>query len=399
MPNKSKKGKGEAYLPEPDLVCFRKRLLDWYRQEGRRLPWRQTRDPYRIWVSEVMLQQTQVATVLPYYRRFIKVLPTVQALARVPLQRVLKLWEGLGYYARARNLHRAAQQVVKEWKGKFSPDLSLLQTLPGVGRSTAGAIASFAFGKRAPILDGNLRRVFSRLLVIETSRKNHTVQQQLWDFSERILPRDNVAELNQALMDLGATICTPRSPSCLLCPVRDLCHAFRLGIQGRIPLTTRRKALPHCHMMVAIIQRGQQILIIKRAEQGLLGGLWGLPEVPIANPNDIQEARQALMDQWGVEVKMNQIMQPVGHTFTHLRMTYHPIVCHYISGSPQRATICRWVSFRQISNFPFPTAILKIFRSWENSLTPFREASYPEFKEPVSLAAEPTEHLTPVSPK
>jgi len=404
LPNKSKKGKGAAYLPEPDLACFRKRLLDWYHREGRRLPWRQTRDPYRIWVSEVMLQQTQVATVLPYYRRFIKVLPTVQALARAPLQRVLKLWEGLGYYARARNLHRAARQVVKEWKGKLSPDLTLLQRLPGVGRSTAGAIASFAFGKRAPILDGNLRRVFSRLLAIETSGKGHAVQQHLWDFSERILPRDNVAELNQALMDLGATICTPKKPSCLLCPVRDVCHAFRLGIQERIPLTTRRKALPHYHMAVAIIQRGQQVLIVKRAEKGLLGGLWGLAEVPIAhppiaNPNDIQETKQALMDLWGIDVKMAQIMRPVDHTFTHLRMTYHPIVCHYISGSPQRTTICRWVSFQQLSDFPFPAAILKILRSWGSSLTRLREASYPEFIEPASLAAEPVEHLTPASPK
>ncbi len=399
MLNKSKKGKGAAYLPEPDLACYRKRLLDWYHREGRKLPWRQTRDPYRIWVSEVMLQQTQVATVLPYYQRFIKALPTVQALARAPLQRVLKLWEGLGYYARARNLHRAAQQVVKEWKGKFSPDPTLLQTLPGVGRSTAGAIASFAFGKRAAILDGNLQRVFSRLLAIETSGKSHAVQQQLWGFSERILPRDNVAELNQALMDLGATICTPKKPSCLLCPVHDLCHAFRLGIQERIPLTTRRKALPHRHMVVAIIQREQQVLIIKRAEQGLLGGLWGLTEVPIANPNDIQEARQALMDLWGIEVTVTQIMQPVDHTFTHLRMTYYPIVCHYVSGTPQRATICRWVSFQQLAEFPFPAAILKILRSWGSSLTQLREASYPELIEPVSLAAESADHLTPASPK
>jgi A/G-specific adenine glycosylase len=345
-----------------------------------------------------MLQQTQVATVLPYYRRFIKVLPTVQALARTPLQRVLKLWEGLGYYARARNLHRAARQVVKEWKGKLPSDPALLQTLPGVGRSTAGAIASFAFGKRAPILDGNLRRVFSRLLAIETSGKDPAVQQHLWDFSERILPRDNGAELNQALMDLGATLCTPRKPSCLLCPVREVCHGFRLGIQERIPLTTRRKALPHHHRVAAIIQRGQQVLIVKRAERGLLGGLWGLAEAPVARPpvarsDDIHEAERALMDLWGIEVKMAQIMRPVDHTFTHLRITYYPIVCHYVSGSPQRTTVCRWVSSGQLSDFPFPAAILKILRSWESGLTRLREASYPEFIEPASLAAEPVESI------
>ena len=350
-----------------------------------------------------MLQQTQVATVLPYYRRFIKALPTAQALARAPLQRVLKLWEGLGYYARARNLRRAAQQVVKEWKGKFPPDPVLLQTLPGVGRSTAGAIVSLAFGKRAPILDGNLRRVFSRLLAIEAPVGSHAVQQQLWGFSERSLPRDHVAEMNQALMDLGATICTPKKPSCLICPVRDLCQAFRLGIQERIPLTTRRKAPTHRHMISAIILRGHQVLIIKRAEQGLLGGLWGFPEIPIVDPNDIHQSSQALLDLWGIEVKINQIMQPVDHTFTHLRMTYHPVVYHYISGTPQRGTICRWALFQELPDFPFPAATLKIFRSLEAVLpktsgnkTPsrFREASYPEIIEPVSLAAEATDHLT-----
>jgi A/G-specific adenine glycosylase len=398
--NKSKKGKGTADLPEPDLACFRKKLLDWYRREGRRLPWRQTHNPYRIWVSEVMLQQTQVATVLPYYRRFIKTLPTVQTLARAPLQQVLKLWEGLGYYARARNLHRAARQVIREWKGKFPSDPTLLQTLPGVGRSTAGAIASLAFKKRAAILDGNLRRVFCRLLAIEASGNSPVIQEQLWDFSERILPRDNAAELNQALMDLGATICAPKKPSCLLCPVRDLCHAFRLGIQERIPLTARRKALPHYHRVVAIIQRGPQVLIIKRAEQGLLGGLWGLAEAPMANPlDDVQQAKRALMDLWGIEVKILQTMRPVEHTFTHLRTTYHPIVCQYASGSPQRTTIYRWVSFQQLSDFPFPAATLKILRLWKRGWTELRETSYSESMGPASLAAEPVEYLTPASPK
>jgi A/G-specific adenine glycosylase len=352
-----------------------------------------------------MLQQTQVTTVLPYYQRFTRALPTVKALAHAPLQRVLKLWEGLGYYARARNLHRAAQQVVKQWRGKFPADPDLLQTLPGVGRSTAGAIVSLAFGKRSPILDGNLRRVFARFLAIETPLNSPPVLQQLWSFSAQILPRDHVADFNQALMDLGATICTPKRPSCLLCPVCDLCQAYRIGIQDRIPISPRRKALPHRRVSIAIILRGNQILITKRAEQGLLGGLWGLPEVPITKHNSPQEAKQALLDLWGVEVKIAQTLKPLDHTFSHFKMTYYPLIGHYISGTPKARSICRWVSPQNLPGFPFSAATLRIFRMWKSTQHPYSEsfASSPDknlrpgpFIEPASLAAEESHDLTPV---
>jgi len=337
-----------------------------------------------------MLQQTQVATVLPYYQRFLKAFPTVKALAHAPLQRVLKLWEGLGYYARARNLHRAAQQAAKEWKGKLPADPDLLQTLPGVGRSTAGAIASLAFGKRAPILDGNLRRVFARLLAIETPLNSLSVLQQLWGFSEQILPRDRVADFNQALMDLGGTICAPRKPSCLLCPVHDLCQAYRIGIQGRIPVSPGRKALPHRRVAVAMILRDNQILITKRAEQGLLGGLWGLPEVPISKQNNLQETKQALLDLWGIEVKIAQAIKPLDHTFTHFKMTYYPLVCHYISGTPKARTICRWAAPQDLSNFPFSAATLRILAHLPTFAQVDRGPA-----EHISIAAEEPHHLTP----
>ncbi|MGH7273350.1 MAG: A/G-specific adenine glycosylase, partial [Nitrospiria bacterium] len=340
---------------------------------------------YSIWVSEVMLQQTQVATVLPYYQRFVEALPSVGTLAHAPLQRVLKLWEGLGYYARARNLHRAAQQVIKRWNGKLPSDPALLQTLPGVGRSTAGAIASLAFGKRAPILDGNLRRLFTRILAIESPLDSPSVQQQLWAFSERILPKEKVAQFNQALMDLGATVCTPKQPDCLLCPVRDLCQAFHRGIQARIPISTHRKELPHRHMVVAIIFRDGRLLITKRAEEGLLGGLWGLPEVPIGNSNKHPQAKQGLLDLWGVGVNNIQSLKPLDHTFTHFRMTYHPMLCRYVSGTLGGAVVFRWVSPQELSEFPFSSAMRKIL-----ARLPSLEHSYQEPAEQHSLAAEYT---------
>jgi A/G-specific adenine glycosylase len=352
-----------------------------------------------------MLQQTQVATVLPYYQRFTKTFPTVRALAHAPLQRVLKLWEGLGYYARARNLHRAARQVVREWKGKLSANPDQLQTLPGIGRSTAGAIASLAFGKRAPILDGNLRRFFARLLAIQTPLNSPAALRQLWSFSEQILPRDRVGDFNQALMDLGATICTPRKPSCLLCPVCDLCQAYRIELQERIPISPRQKTLPHRHVAVAMILRDNQTLITKRPEQGLLGGLWGLPEIPVSKQNSLLEARQSLLDLWGIEVMITQAIKPLNHTFTHFKMTYYPLICHYVSGTPKARTVFRWVSHQDLSDFPFSAATLRVFRLWESMQLsqshPFHPASRGKLpigslNEQTSLAAEDSHDLTPI---
>lgn len=330
-----------------------------------------------------MLQQTQVATVLPYYQRFIKAFPTVQTLARAPLQKVLKLWEGLGYYARARNLHKAARRVVRDWNGRLPSEIDLLQTLPGIGRSTAGAIASLAFGRRAPILDGNLRRVFARIQAIQTPINAPSVLKHLWGFSERILPRQNVDDFNQALMDLGATLCTPKKPSCVLCPVQDFCQAFRLGIQTEIPLSQQRKPLSRRHTAVAIVVRGNQVLITKRAERGLLGGLWGFPEVPISHANDFLWIKRRMKDLWGLEVKITLALEALDHTFTHLRMTYHPFLCHYVSGIPNHTPTCRWVLPDDFANYPFSSATHGIL-----SQLPGLVNSYSESTEPILVAAE-----------
>src|SRR6266404_3812291 len=214
---------------------FHRDLLRWYRRQHRQLPWRATRDPYRIWVSEVMLQQTRVDTVLPYYARWLRAFPTIRALAQARADRVLKLWEGLGYYSRARNLHRAAQTVVREYGGKLPRTAEGLRQLPGIGRYTAGAIASIAFDERTPLVDGNVARVFARIFAIRANVKSPRTLDCLWNLAENLLPDTNAGEFNQALMELGALVCTPVNPRCAACPMRRVCLAKARGLVDRLP--------------------------------------------------------------------------------------------------------------------------------------------------------------------
>jgi len=336
-------------------------LIRWYHYQGRDLPWRKTRNPYKIWVSEIMLQQTQVTSVIPYYQRFFTTFPTVASLAKAPLKKVLKLWEGAGYYARARNLHCAAQIVMKELKGKIPSDLDLLETLPGIGRSTAGAISSLAFGRRTPILDGNVRRVLCRLFGIQQDPRRPAVEKELWKLSEACLPDHSVDHFNQALMDLGATVCTPAKPSCLLCPVRGFCQAFRMGIQEKIPVKMQRPPLPHHQTAVAVILRGDKLLIGQRPTQGLLGGLWGLPEIRTKNDSSTsREVCRIFEDQTGLKLQTAKTLEPVAHTFTHLRMTFHPVLYRYRSGQLQKDQSWRWADRSTLSSLPIAVATRKI---------------------------------------
>jgi A/G-specific adenine glycosylase len=338
-----------------------RRLIRWYRHQGRDLPWRKTRDPYKIWVSEIMLQQTQVTSVIPYYERFLAAFPSVASLAKAPLKKVLKLWEGAGYYARARNLHKAAQMVMKELDGKIPSDPDLLRTLPGIGRSTAGAISSLAFGRRAPILDGNVRRVLCRLFGIRENPRKPAVEKDLWKLSEACLPSHSVDHFNQALMDLGATVCTPTKPSCLLCPVRGSCQAFRLGIQEKIPVKMQRPPLPHHQIAVAVVFRGDKLLIGQRPTDGLLGGLWGLPEVRTKNDSTAsEEICRIFENETGLKLQALKILEPVIHTFTHLRMTFYPVLYRYQVGQLKEDQPWRWTGRSSLSGYPISVATRKI---------------------------------------
>jgi A/G-specific adenine glycosylase len=256
---------------------MRKALIQWYRKNRRDLPWRRNKDPYRIWVSEVMLQQTQVDTVIPYYQRFLKRFPTVQSLAKALLDGVLARWSGLGYYSRARSLHRAAQIIVNERKGEWPSDLEGWMGLPGIGRYTAGAVLSIAFEKRVPILDGNVMRVLCRLFALDGDPRAEPLNSKLWRLAEEILPRKNVGDFNQSLMELGATVCMPVSPRCLLCPCRSFCKAFALGDVEQFPRPKKQVSTVRVQMAAAVVQRNERFFLQRREEGKALGGLWEFP--------------------------------------------------------------------------------------------------------------------------
>ncbi|MBI3913813.1 MAG: A/G-specific adenine glycosylase, partial [Chloroflexi bacterium] len=254
------------------------RLLAWYAKHKRDLPWRRdAHNPYRVWISETLLQQTQVTTVIPYYKKFLERFPSVRVLARARLDTVLKVWEGAGYYARARNLHRAAKEIVKRCGGKIPGTVEELRKLPGIGRYTAGAVASIAFGRDVPVVDGNVARVLCRYFAIRQPPKETRTQKELWARAEELLPRGHAGDFNQALMELGATLCKPRQPLCAQCPLARGCTARRLGIQAKLPTKAKKKKLPHYEIGVGVIWKEKQILIAKRFANDLLGGLWEFP--------------------------------------------------------------------------------------------------------------------------
>ncbi len=295
-------------------------LLSWFDSGRRDLPWRKTRDPYAIWVAEMMLQQTQVRTVVPYYQRFLARFPTVRKLARASVDEVLEAWAGLGYYGRARNLHAAAREVVDHHRGKLPEDEAALRALPGIGRYTAGAIASIAFGRAAPVLDGNAARVLARLVAHDGTPS------LLWPLAADLVPPDRPGDFNQALMELGATVCTPRDPTCLICPLAVLCEARRQGRTGELPRPRRRARPREASAACAIVERGAQWLVAKRPPHGLLGGLWEFPTFDLADGEEpAAVAERALRFDLGVEAVAIERLRPVRHAFSHLRLRVEPV--------------------------------------------------------------------------
>ena len=299
---------------------FSSAVLEWYDRNGRHdLPWQQDINPYRVWVSEIMLQQTQVSTVLNYFDRFMAALPTVQALAEAPEDEVLHLWTGLGYYTRARNLQKTAKIVVAEHGGEFPRDVAKLTELPGIGLSTAGAIASISMGLRAPILDGNVKRVLARFTAQEGYPGEPKVAKALWANAERFTPHTRVNNYTQAMMDLGATLCTRSKPSCLLCPLEKGCEAHLLGLEIRYPVPKPRKAIPQRKtLMPMLANRDGAILLYRRPSSGLWGGLWSLPEL-----DDLSDLEH-LADQHALHMGERQQLPALTHTFSHFQLAIDP---------------------------------------------------------------------------
>ncbi len=330
-------------------------LLTWYQHAKRQLPWRGSTDPYAIWVSEIMLQQTRVETVIPYFQRWMEHFPHVTTLAAASQQEVLSVWEGLGYYSRARNLHQAAQVVVAQYHGELPQDVKALRQLPGVGRYTAAAIASIAFGKDEPALDGNIRRVYARLFNLDIPARSHEGEKHLWALAAEHLPPGLAGDYNQALMDLGATLCTPLAPACSRCPLEDQCQARAAGVQEQRPVNLPKLALPHYTVTAAVIGRGDLVLIARRPASGLLGGLW---EFPGGKQDPGESLPECLVREIHEELDTQvQVGEPYGiyrHAYTHFRVTLHAFCCTLDGPEPRplQASEIRWVPPAALAGFP-----------------------------------------------
>ncbi len=323
--------------------AIRANLLRWFEAEARDLPWRRTRDPYLIWVSEVVLQQTRVEQGLPYYERFVNAFPTVQVLAAAPIDQVLKLWEGLGYYTRARNMHLAAQRVVSEHHGVMPERADLLQLLPGVGRYTAAAVASIAYGEAVAVVDGNVKRVLSRLFNIEDCIDDTAVEHQLWERANRLVPRRSPGDFNQAMMELGARICTPRKPDCAGCPVNAQCAAYGLGVAEARPVRKAKTPPKQKELLTAVIQEDGSYLLVRRPDEGLLGGLWEFPSFELDSAREHAPYIEAqCRTELGVTVKAGGILATVKHAYTHFKVNMTVYACRRIKGQPKPGKHTEW---------------------------------------------------------
>ena len=343
-------------------------LLDWYASHARRLPWRVQDSsgvnadstsgdiPYKVWVSEIMLQQTRVETVIPYYTKWIERFPTIAVLADVSQQEVLAAWEGLGYYARARNLHRAAQQVMKEYDGALPAETQALRKLPGIGRYTAGAIASIAFGKDEPVLDGNVRRVLARYFNVTEPVQSSEGERKFWALAAENLPHGRAGDFNQALMDFGATICTPGEPACNRCPLVKNCQAFALGVQNERPVSLPKQATPHYTVAAAAIFRLGRVLITLRPQDGLLGGMWEFPGGKLQPGEDLVSCLQReICEELGVDIDVGGTLGKYRHAYTHFKVTLHAFRCSLVNADeprPLQADDLRWVSIVDLDEYP-----------------------------------------------
>lgn len=334
---------------------MRRALLAWYRRERRDLPWRRTRDPWAIWVSETMLQQTRVETVIPYYERFMQRFPSARMLADADADELMSHWAGLGYYSRARNLKAAASQVVREHGGRVPDDLEALRALPGVGRYTAGALASIAFDRPAPIVDGNVARVLARLLDLDLDVRSPAGQRRLWEEAEALANGPSPGDLNQALMELGALVCTPRAPRCASCPLREHCRGSNAGRAEALPVKAPKKQPKRIEAVAALLVRGPRVLALRRPPSGLLGGLWELPGGELAaGEKPAAGLARALRERVGLAPLRAKRLGEVTHGFTHRTLRLHVYRAAAPAGRVRRsdADAHRWLPLAALETLP-----------------------------------------------
>ena len=349
---------------------FSIQLIDWYHKNKRDLPWRKTTDPYKIWVSEVMLQQTQVDFVLSYYARFVTLFPTIGHLAEAPLDSVLKAWEGLGYYARARNLHRAAKQIVDTNRSCLPEHYAELLNIRGIGPYTAAAVASIAFGETYAVVDGNVVRVLSRLFKIADVPAKYG-KAKFVHLSGQLLPQDCPGDFNQAMMELGALLCTPAAPNCSDCPVNELCEAHRtMPDPSVLPVKMARKKIPHVDVVVGIVWKDGKVFVKRRPPHGLLGGLWEFPGGKVANGISKTICLQQKLEQkFNLKIKESEPFMSVKHAYSHFKMTLHAYRCEVSDGPVKAQGIeWKWLSPEELRDYPFPKANKKVLDSFLDTL-------------------------------
>lgn len=346
--------------------AFQHDLIDWFKMEQRSLPWRENQDPYRVWVSEIMLQQTRVDTVIPYFNRFIEQFPSIEALAQADEEKVLKAWEGLGYYSRVRNLHSAVKEVHEQYGGKVPNTPKDISMLRGVGPYTAGAILSIAFGLPEPAVDGNVMRVLSRILLIwEDIAKPSS--RKIFEMAVReLISYENPSYFNQALMELGALVCTPTSPSCLLCPVREHCRAFEKGAQEELPVKTKKKKQRLVSLVAAVLTSDDdRMLIHKRPNQGLLANLWEFPNVEthLTFKNNKLHFQKFMLEQYGADVTLDEHIGQIDHVFTHLEWNIQVYKGKIQSKVTETANL-KLVTKEQLQELAFPVSHQKMYKQY-----------------------------------
>lgn len=332
------------------LRTLQTRLLAWYNKNKRILPWRDPlrADAYAVWVSEIMLQQTRVETAIPYFIKWMRLFPTARSLAKASEHDVLNAWEGLGYYSRARNLHKAAKIVVKERGGKLPDELNELVKLPGIGRYTAGAIASIAFGKDEPALDGNLKRVYARLFDRKEPIDSPNGEKYLWNVARENLPKGRAGDFNQALMDLGAMICIPKTPRCSICPLMKLCKAYANGTQELRPVKKPKKEIPHFVYAAGVIIKREKVLLAQRPSSGLLGGMWEFPNGRV-DGDPAKGLVKTLKEGFRLHVQRKEALARVHHTYTHFKVTVHAFRCEL---SALENPNLKWIPVDDLADYP-----------------------------------------------
>jgi A/G-specific adenine glycosylase len=358
---------------QPDIQAtenndsFAHRVIAWQRRHGRHdLPWQNTRDPYRIWVSEIMLQQTQVAAVIGYYQRFLTRFPNVATLAAADEDEVLQRWAGLGYYARARNLHKAARTIVSDQGGVFPRDHASVCALPGIGRSTASAICAFAFGTRTAILDGNVKRVLARHFGVEGFPGERKVEQRLWALTEQLVPERDVEVYTQGLMDLGAQVCVRSVPACLACPLRETCVAYRERRTAELPAPRPAKVLPQRQTTMLVLMRNGEVLLEKRPAPGIWGGLWCFPELQDGS------VEEACLARFGAQVTRSTPLGPVDHGFTHFRLRIEPVLTQVTAAPALEQAGRLWLTPEDALGAAIPVPVRRILQALGPALPAMR---------------------------